>query len=101
MNKIIEKIKFSDDSMFYEASVYRYDSLCEIIFVDSVPSDLDYSKFKLFNSDKNTYGIFDEYKTLYRTLENGFILSSDGSVYVEPDESTEPETETPIIGGWG
>ena len=52
------------------------------------------SGFHLLNNAGNIYGKYDGFTTLYRELEDGFILSDDGSVYVEPIEpgpTPEPE----------
>lgn len=48
------------------------------------------SGFYLLNNAGNVFGKYDGFTTLYRELEDGFILSDDGSVYVEP---IEPEPE--------
>ena len=34
---------------------------------------------------KRIYGKYYEYTTLYRKIDGGYILSNDGSIYVEPD----------------
>lgn len=94
------KIRFNGDSTIYMATVYRYSSntYCEIIFdqeYTNVPIDLlalDTSYFELLTDDGvYVYGKFSGYNTIYRMIENGFILSSDGSVYEEPEEPEEPE----------
>lgn len=53
------------------------------------------SGFHLLNNAGNVFGKYDGFTTLYRELEDGFILSDDGSVYVEPIEP-EPEPEPEI-----
>lgn len=50
------------------------------------------SGFQLFNDNGFAYGLYEDYTTLYRIVENGFQLSNDGSVYVEP-ELIEPTLE--------
>lgn len=52
------------------------------------------SGFYLLNNAGNVFGKYDGFTTLYREMEDGFILSDDGSVYVEPIEpgpTPEPE----------
>ena len=52
------------------------------------------SGFYLLNNAGNVFGKYEGFTTLYRELEDGFILSDDGSVYVEPIEpgpTPEPE----------
>ena len=96
------KIRFNGDSTIYMATVYRYsaNTYCEIIFDQeyvNVPADLqvlDTSYFELLTDDEvYVYGKFSGYNTIYMTIENGFILSNDGSVYEEPEEPVETEPE--------
>ena len=42
---------------------------------------------------EDVFGKYEDYTTLYRTLETGFQLSNDGSVYVEPEPTPVPEPE--------
>lgn len=105
------KIRFNGNSTIYKATVYRYsyNTYCEIIFDQeyvNVPTDLltlDTSYFELLTDDEvYVYGKFSGYSTIYKLIENGFILSNDGSVYEEPEpeEPGEPEeivTEEQIL----
>ena len=43
------------------------------------------SGFHLIRNNGAVYGNYENYTMLYRNLENGFQLSDDGSVYVEPE----------------
>lgn len=47
------------------------------------------SGFHLITQYGEVYGKFEDYTTLYRVIDGGYILSNDGSVYKEP----EPEPE--------
>lgn len=53
------------------------------------------SGFHLLNDANTVYGKYEDYTTLYREIEGGFILSNDGSVYVDPEPvpDTEPAPE--------
>ena len=51
------------------------------------------SGFRLLTEKGCVFGKYEEFTTLYKEEENGFILSSDGSVYVEPEPMPEPEPE--------
>ena len=55
------------------------------------------SGFHLVTNDGQVYGKYETYTTLYKTVEDGYILSDDGSVYVEPDPETEPEPYVPTL----
>lgn len=48
-------------------------------------------------NDGQVYGKYETYTTLYKTVEDGYILSDDGSVYVEPDPEPEPEPYVPTL----
>ena len=43
------------------------------------------------------YGKYEDYTTLYREIEGGFVLSNDGSVYAEPEPVPEPEPYEPSL----
>lgn len=55
------------------------------------------SGFHLVTNDGQVYGKYETYTTLYKTVEDGYILSNDGSVYVEPDPEPEPEPYVPTL----
>lgn len=55
--------------------------------------DFNTSGFHLINNFGIVYGKFDDYTTVYRELEDGYVLSNDGSVYVEPEVIPTPEPE--------
>lgn len=63
--------------------------------IEIVGTEPNTSGFHLLNNAGNVFGKYDGFTTLYRELEDGFILSDDGSVYVEPIEP-EPEPEPEI-----
>lgn len=43
------------------------------------------SGFHLVKDNGKVFGKYEDFTTIYQTLENGYILSNDGSVYVEPE----------------
>lgn len=51
------------------------------------------SGFHLVTEDGSVYGEYEDYTTLYREIEGGFILSNDGSVYQEPEPQPDPEVK--------
>lgn len=55
------------------------------------------SGFHLIRNNGAVYGNYENYTMLYRNLENGFQLSDDGSVYVEPEPVPEPEPYEPTL----
>lgn len=55
------------------------------------------SGFHLIRNNGSVYGNYENYTMLYRNLENGFQLSNDGSVYVEPEPVPEPEPYEPTL----
>ena len=43
------------------------------------------------------YGKYESFTTLYRTVDGGYQLSNDGSVWVEPSPTPEPEPYEPTL----
>ena len=43
------------------------------------------------------YGKYESFTTLYRTVDGGYQLSNDGSVWVEPEPTPEPEPYEPTL----
>lgn len=52
---------------------------------------------KNINDTLQVFGKYEGFTTLYRTIEGGFQLSNDGSVYVEPEPVPEPEPYEPTL----
>ena len=55
------------------------------------------SGFHLINDVGSVYGKYEDFTTLYKEIEGGFVLSDDGSVYVEPEPDPEPEPYEPSL----
>ncbi|NSI89817.1 hypothetical protein [[Clostridium] scindens] len=55
------------------------------------------SGFHLINDVGSVYGKYEDFTTLYKEIEGGFVLSDDGSVYVEPEPVPEPEPYEPSL----
>lgn len=55
------------------------------------------SGFHLINDVGNVYGKYEDFTTLYKEIEGSFVLSNDGSVYVEPEPVPEPEPYEPSL----
>lgn len=51
------------------------------------------SGFNLLTEKGFVFGKYEDYTTLYKDTKTGYILSNDGSVYVEPEPMPEPEPE--------
>lgn len=61
-----------------------------LTFDGDVPTAEQLVEFKLANDVGNVFGSYRGYGTVYQTLENGYVLSNDGSVY-EPPAEPDPE----------
>ena len=82
-------IKFLDEESVRQADIKIISSnILEITGVDQ-----NISGFHLITDNGDVFGKYEDYTTLYRTLETGFQLSNDGSVYVEPEPTPVPEPE--------
>lgn len=55
------------------------------------------SGFNLLTEKGFVFGKYEDYTTLYKDTETGYILSNDGSVYVEPEPIPEPEPYEPTL----
>ena len=59
--------------------------------------EMNLSGFHIIKNTGSVFGKYENYTTLYREVENGFQLSNDGSVYVEPEPEPEPEPIEPTL----
>ena len=55
------------------------------------------SGFRLLTEKGCVFGKYEDYTTLYKDTETGYILSNDGSVYVEPEPIPEPKPIEPTL----
>lgn len=55
------------------------------------------SGFHILTDAGAVYGKYEDYTTLYKEIEGGFILSNDESVYVEPEPIPDPEPYEPTL----
>ena len=60
-------------------------------------SPVNTSGFQLVTDTGDVYGEYEDYTTLYKELDDGFILSNDGSTYVEPEPIPVPEPYEPTL----
>lgn len=75
-------VLFLDNTDTVEASVKKLgEHLIQIFGVE-----VNLSGFHLLNDAGSVFGKYDGFKTLYKENEDSYILSNDGSVYVEPVE---------------
>lgn len=75
-------VLFLDNTDTVEASVKKLGE--HLIQISGVEVNL--SGFHLLNDAGSVFGKYDGFKTLYKENEDSYILSNDGSVYVEPIE---------------
>lgn len=59
------------------------------VLIEGVEKNM--SGFNLLTEKGFVFGKYEDYTTLYKDTETGYILSNDGSVYVEPEPIPEPE----------
>lgn len=82
-------ILFLDQKEPVEGKVIKQDD--SHILIEGVEKNT--SGFRLLTEKGYVFGKYEEFTTLYKEEENGFILSNDGSVYVEP----EPDPYEPTL----
>lgn len=86
-------ILFLDQKEPVEGKVVKQDD--SHILIEGVEKNT--SGFRLLTEKGCVFGKYEEFTTLYKEEESGFILSSDGSVYVEPEPMPEPEPYEPTL----
>lgn len=86
-------IKFQNENIIKKANVNKIND--HIIEITGCNQNL--SGFQLLKENGTVFGKYEDYTTLYRVIDNGFQLSNDGSVYIEPEPSLEPEPYEPTL----
>lgn len=89
----MENILFLDSKETRKAEVER---LSEHTIQIIMEGEANVSGFHLLTDEGILYGKYEEFTTLYKEIEGGFILSNDGSVYKEPEPLPEPFPEPEI-----
>lgn len=81
----METLRFAGSKRTYPAGFVK---LCEsrilIISPDLKADIVNTEKIELLNEHGEAYGVYENYTTVWKEVEGGFILSNDGSVYEEP-----------------
>ena len=86
-------IKFINSESVQQADVKKIAS--NLIEIAGVAQNI--SGFYILDALGNIRGKYEDYTTLYRELDNSFILSNDESVYVEPEPLPDPEPYEPTL----
>lgn len=86
-------IKFLNEESIRQCTVKKISS--HVIELRGVEQNL--SGFNVVKENGAVYGKYEDYTTLYREIQGGFLLSNDGSVYVEPEPVPEPEPYEPTL----
>ena len=86
-------IKFLNEESITQANVRKING--HVVEITGCEQNL--SGFNLLKNNGTIFGKYENYTTLYRAIDNGFQLSNDGSVYVEPEPIPEPEPIEPTI----
>lgn len=86
----MENILFLNRKKAVKAEVRKLSSHT-IQIITEVP--INTSGFRLVTDEESIYGVYEDYTTLYREIEGGFILSNDGSFYQEPEPQPDPEVK--------
>ena len=91
------KIKTKYDVFIDGTCIPIGENLMDFSFEAETPQYSHLSDFELYNSHDVKFAEYGGYDTLYKEKDNGFILSNDGSVYVEPEPEPEPEPVEPYV----
>lgn len=86
-------IVFLNENIVKQANVKKISS--SVVEISGVTQNT--SGFHILTQKGEAFGKYEDYTTLYRVIDNGFQLSNDGSVYVEPEPVPEPEPYEPTL----
>ena len=86
-------IKFLNQNSTVEGNVKKINNHV----VQITGADQNLSGFHLVTRNGAIWGKYEDYTTLYRVIDNGFQLSNNGSVYIEPEPIPEPEPYEPTL----
>lgn len=75
------KTKFNDSENYIYTSFSMSNGIVTLKGSDVPESE---AGFRLYKSNGKVLGNYDDYKTVYRVLEDGVQFSNDGSKYIEP-----------------
>lgn len=87
------KIKFMDNEQLFDGKV----KIISDHVVEITGCEQNLSGFHLVKENGAIFGKYEDYTTLYQEIQGGFLLSNDGSVYVEPEPAPEPEPYEPTL----
>lgn len=88
------KLRFNDSDIFYNVEFSRIsNSIVQLI--GELPESV--AGFSLYKMNGVRLGIYNDYTTIYRTLDDGLQISNDGSIYEPPIPIPEPEPYIPTI----
>ena len=86
-------IKFLNNDSILQANVKKISN--HVVEITGTEQNL--SGFQLLKENGEIFGRYENYTTLYREIQGGFLLSNDGSVYVEPEPIPVPEPYEPTL----
>lgn len=86
-------IKFLNQNSTVEGNVKKINN--HVVQITGTEQNL--SGFHLVTRNGAIWGKYEDYTTLYRTVDDGFQLSNNGSVYVEPEPIPDPEPYEPTL----
>lgn len=86
-------IKFLNQNSTVEGNVKKINNHV----VQITRADQNLSGFHLVTRNGAIWGKYEDYTTLYRTVDDGFQLSNNGSVYVEPEPIPDLEPYEPTL----
>ena len=86
-------IKFLNQNSTVEGNVKKINNHV----VQITGADQNLSGFHLVTRNGAIWGKYEDYTTLYRTVDDGFQLSNNGSVYVEPEPIPDLEPYEPTL----
>lgn len=93
----MQNILFNGSTEPISAEIQKISEHTIKIITEQAPNT---SGFNLITDSQEIYGNYEDYITVFQELEDGYVLSNDGSIYTEPlppFSNPEPEPYTPTL----
>ena len=77
------KIRFKNSEKTYDGSINRIAQNMLIVLTETKPKNPDTAEIEVLTDDGNVIAKYEGFETVYRVVDEGMILSNDGTVFAE------------------
>lgn len=86
------KIRFKNSEKTYDGSINRIAQNMLIVRTETKPKNPDTDEIEVLADDGNVIAKYEGFETVYRVVDEGMILSNDGTVFAE-QQSQDPDID--------